>query len=506
MRLPIHSRSPRRPDPSECGIDRSAGEAGVRTCLLARATLEKIVPWAACAVFLLWVPFLLPASHSPDDAEPEILNGAYRLSRGLPLYHGVEGPPWVITPYPPLYSALVAAGLRVTGLSYRPARLVSLLSSGALGLALVTLSRRWHGSSRPGLWAACLLVLVPAVLYNCGRPHPQMLAVTLSVWSYVFLESPGILSGLVSPLFAVLALYTKQTQIALPLAASLFMVLRQRARLVPYILALTLFAVPPLVCLEALTHGAFLDSIGRLALLPYDFTQLLTVPIEHMGIFFLFTGLAATRLLARFRAGAVEVLDVYLAVLALVTLLTLGRVGAHSQYVLELLVLVAVYLVKHGGLYPRPGGEGRTRLQLAALLVYAPLFVLVQEGPFDRSSFESAPVMRALLASASGPIVSQQGSFSLFTRGEIHVQLFHFMGLARMGVWDEAPLLREVEEHRVAWVVTESPLEGPLQGNPARERFSPELWEALGRNYERRAHYGPYYVYGPAPLRKAGSP
>jgi hypothetical protein len=472
--------------------------------LLARAepTLERLVPWAALVVFLLWAPFLVPAFHSPDDAEPEILNGAYRLSRGLPLYHGTEGPPWVITPYPPLYTALVAAGLRITGLSYRPARALSLVSSAALGLALATLSRRWYGSWRPGLRAGCLLLLVPAVLYNCGRPHPQMLAVTLSLWSYVLFESKGALSRLASPLLAVLAVYTKQTQIALPLAAVLFLFWRERARLVPYVLALGVFAVPPLLWLESTTRGAFLDSIGRLALLPYDFTQLFTVPIQHMGIFFLFIGLAAHRLARRLRERTIEPLDVYLAVLALVTLPTLARLGAHSQYVLELLVLIAVYLLRHGGLRPQPGGEGAWSLQLAALLVYAPLFVLVQEGPFERSSFESAPKVRDLVLSAPGPIISQQGSFSLFTRGEIHVQLFHFMGLTRTGVWDESPLLRELTEHRVAWVITESPLESPLTGSPQEERFTPELWRALGQNYERRAQYGPYYVY--APLTRPG--
>ena len=105
--------------------------------------------------------------------------------------------------------------------------------------------------------------------------------------------------------------------------------------------------------------------------------------------------------------------------------------------------------------------------------------------------------VRALLETVPGPIISQQGSFPLFTRGEIHIQLFHFMGLVRMGSWDQTPLLREVEEQRIAWVVTESPLEGPLEAYPDKERFSPELWRDLGRYYVRQAQIGPYYVYAP---------
>jgi hypothetical protein len=464
----------------------------------AERVLVGLVTWGAVLTFFLWLPLVSPSSHSFDDAEPEILNGAYRLSRGLPLYHGLEGPPWVVTPYPPLYTALVALSLRETGLSFAPARLLSALSTLALGLAIVALAKRWQGRAGPGVWAACLLMLVPAVLYNSVRPHPQMLAVALSVWSFALFESPHkILSNFVSPLLAVLACYTKQTQIALPLAMGLFLLLKNRPRFVPYAFTIAGLGLPPLFFLQRVTGGAFLNSIGRLAILPYDSIQIATVAIEHMGILFPFIGLAFGRLFSRLRRSVLEPVDGYLLVLALFTIPTLGRVGAHTQYVLETLVVIVLYLLATGGFSFRPGREGWAVFQFVVLFVYAPAYVLLQEGIFDRASNAAAPEVRALLASRPGPIVSQQGSFSLFTRGEIHVQLFHFMGLHRMGSWNQEPLLREVEEHRIAWVVTESPLEGPLEGYPDKERFSPELWADLGRHYLRRAKIGPYYVYAP---------
>jgi hypothetical protein len=138
-------------------------------------------------------------------------------------------------------------------------------------------------------------------------------------------------------------------------------------------------------------------------------------------------------------------------------------------------------------------------------MAYAAAFVLLQEGPWDRAALRSAPAVRALLSTEPGPILSQQGSFPLFTRGEIHVQLFHFAALARQGRWDERPLLREVEEGRLAWVVTESPLEDEPDED-ARERFTPELWAALARHYVRRGFFYPYYVYGPrAPAARRSS-
>jgi hypothetical protein len=466
------------------------------------AFLRRLLPGFALLTCLLWVPLVLPAHHSWDDADPEILNNAYRLSRGLPLYHGVTSPPWVVNPYTPLYHALLAPALRVTGLSYRPARLLSLLATAALGAALALLGRRWRGRAREGLWAACFLLIVPAVLYNCARPHPQMLAVALSVWSFTLFESERpLLAGLLSPLLAVLAVYTKQTQIALPLAMGLFLAWKGRRRLPAYFGTVALLGLAPIPFLQAWSQGAFLDCIVSMNLLPYDALEIPAVLIEHAGVLAPFLGLALWRLWPRLRERRLEPIDFYFAVVIILTVPSLGRAGAHGQWVVELLVVAVLFLLRTGGLsFP----QGRVRLgvaQLALVLAYAPAFVLLEEGLWDRASIRAAPEVRAIIESAPGPVISQQGSFSLFTRGEIHVQLFHFAGLTRQGRWDERPLLREVEERQIRWVVTEFALEEPVVDDDAQERFTPELLEALRRNYLRYAQRGPYFLYSPRGAR-----
>jgi hypothetical protein len=466
--------------------------------------LRRLVPWVALLTCVLWAPLILPARHSWDDADPEVLNNAYRLSRGEPLYHAVTAPPWVVSPYTPLYHALLAAALRTTDLSYRPARLLSLLASLALAAALAVLARRWRGRVREGLWASCLLLILPAVLSNVARPHPQMLAVALSVWSFTVFESRHrSLALFLSPLLAVLAVYTKQTQLALPLALGLWLLRKDRPRLIAYVTTVALLGLAPVPWLEAWTGGHFLEGVVGMNFLPYHGAQIVPVLIHHAGPFFPFLFLALSRLATRLRAGTLEPIDGYFLVVVLVTVPSLGRAGASGQWVVELLVVGALFLLRTGGLHFPPAQRRLAIAQLAFVLAYAPAFVLLEEGPWDRASIRAAPAIRAILESAPGPVISQQGSFSLFTRGEIHIQLFHFASLARMGRWDQGPLLREVEERRVAWVVTEFPLEEPLTDDDARERFTPELHAALGRNYIRQAHLGPYFVYSPrdAPTR-----
>jgi uncharacterized membrane protein YhaH (DUF805 family) len=477
------------------------------TAAKAQERLARLVPCFAILVVACWIPLLLPPHHSFDDAEPEILNGAYRLARGLPLYHGLEGPPWVITPYPPLYTGLVALAVRLTSLSFLPGRLISLLSTLCLAWAFVVLARRWGGKARDGLFAFALVLLIPAGVHNAFRPHPQMFAVALSVAAFVTFGEPS-LPWVVSPVLAVLACYAKQTQIALPLATGFFLLTRDRPRLARYALSVVILGLVPFLVLEGATDGAFFESIGPLAVLPYSLLQVFTMGIQLLGFLLPFHCLAFVRLRDRVRRGELELLDVYLVAVVLVTIPTLGRAGAYTQYVLELVVVEVLYLLRTGGFAFPAGWERFGVVQLLALFLYGPAFVLVQEGSFDRASNKAAPEVRALLETVPGPILTQQGSFSLFTRGEIHIQLFHFVGLARLGRWDEGLILGEVRSRALAWVVTESPLEGPLDTNPDRERFTPELWEALGANYERRALIGPYYVYAPrgSPAATARTP
>ncbi len=461
------------------------------------ARLRRLVPLWALVVAALWAPLVSDARHSWDDADPEVLNHAWRLACGRPLYRPIDGRPWIVNPYTPLYPLVAAAGLRVTGLSYRPARLVSLVAFAAIVIALVRLAWRSGRGTAEALWSAALLLLVPATLYNVARPHPQMLAVALSLWAFVLFESPRRLCAeLASPLLAVLAVYTKQDQFVLPVALGAWLLWRDRPRLLRYATAVAAFGLVPVPFLHAATGGTFLESVVGMNFLPYRPAQIASVFLEHAGIFLGFLGLALARLWPRLRRLEIEPLDAYFALLVPVTVASLGRAGAHGQYVVEVLVLCVVYLLRHGGLRFGAGREAVACVQLGLLLAYAPAFVLLQEGPWDRASLRSAPAIRALLETEPGPVLSQQGSFPLFTRGEIHVQLFHFAALARQGRWDQQPLLREVEEGRLAWVVTEFPLEGEVDED-GRERFTPELRSALSRHYVRRAFLYPYYVYRP---------
>ncbi len=464
-----------------------------------RDYLFAIVPIAAVICLLCWCYVAVRPAHAWDDAEPEILNQSWRLADGRQLYPSIETPPYVHTAYPPVYLALVAVALRQTGLSYVPAKLVSFVSALAIGCALAMLARFGKRDRRLAWWALGVLFLLPAFLYNSARSHVQMLAVALSLFSFVLFLRKGNFSLVASALLAVLAVYTKQTQIALPIAMVAFLARSDFNRLVIYLGTLLAAGVPPLFWLQWRTGGLFLDHTVTLNRLSYSVSDIPLVLLHWAGPLFIFIWLAAADCWRRIRQRRPEAVDFYLMSVAVVMIIFSGRLGAHSQYVVEFCVVtVGVIVLSEFD----PVFVARSRLiawcQVLVLIVYCPFFIFVEEGRFGMASNRAAGQIYAKLKAVPGPVLSQQSSFSLFTNGEIPIQLFHFTALARAGLWDMGKLERQIDIRTFAWVVTEFPIESDQLSADDLERFTPEVVEALRKNYSRVEAITPYFIYRPA--------
>jgi hypothetical protein len=470
----------------------------------AQGRLCRLVPVIAVLCILAWCFVSLHSNFSRDDADSEILNQAWQLANGQDIYRDINTPPFAFAAYPPLYFALVAALLKITGLSFLPAKLLSFLAAVSIGAAFVRMSREWKGTVKNGLWLSFLLFLIPAFLYNAVRSHVQILAVAFSIWSLVFfLRNRWWATAVVSPLLAVLAVYTKQTQIALPLAAILFLAFRNRRWLLPYLATIAIAGLVPFFWLQRVTHGDFFLNTFSDANLAYNVWQIPLILIHHAGPVFIFLAFALRICWKRRASGRWDIVDYYLICITAATVISVGRIGAHGQYVVEWIVVSLLYLLYTTDIPSLPGKKLLVSLQILILLVYAPLFVLVEEGIGNYSSYRAAQKVYPLIKEHAGPILSQQGSFALFARGRIYIQLFHFTGLYRSGLWDENLLVKRIDDRIFSWIITEFPLENPDLSADDRERFTPEMVEALRRNYRRKITIPPYYLYRPEPPERA---
>jgi hypothetical protein len=476
------------------GIENNSTSGLVR----ARPFFCRLVPAAAILCFVVWCFISVRPDFSWDDADPEVLSQAWRLAKGQSIYHAIDAPPFTFAAYTPVYYALSALLMKFTGLNFLPAKLLSFLAALCIAWAFVRLDREWNNTVKGAVWAAFFLFLIPAFLYNSTRANVQVLAVAFSTWSLVFfLRNRRMETVIVSPLLAVLAFYTKQTQVALPLAMMIYLALRNRRWLIPYAATLAVAGLIPFLWLQRITSGYFFFDTVRLANISYSVLQIPLILISHAGPVFLFIGVALLISWKRFRDRTWEPIDLYLGSVLIITLISLGRIGAHGQYVVELLVVTLLYLLRTTGLPSIQGKEALVTLQIIFLLCYTPLFIFLQEGLFDIPANKAATQIYPLLRTQSGPILSQQGSFALFGRGEIFIQLFHFTALSRAGMWDQNLLLREINAKTFSNVITEFPISRSILSADDAERFTPEALEALRKNYRLDRTLIPYYLYVP---------
>jgi hypothetical protein len=457
--------------------------------------LKWIVPIAAVVCLVAWGYVTVRTTHAWDDAEPEILNQAWRLASGSPLYPPIDEAPFLHTAYPPVYFGLVASMLKVTGLSYIPAKIVSLISVLLIGLAISSIASTWGVERRSAWWMLCLLILLPAFLYNTTRVHVQMLAVAFSLTALALFHKRSSLALTASAVAAVLAIYTKQTQIAAPLAIVCWLAFNDVRRVFIYLGTVIVLGVPFYSLLQAETNGLFLEHTFSLNRLAYSMADVPFVLLHWAGPLFLLIGIAASDVAMRARQRSTDVVDVYFAIVLVITAITCGRLGAHSQYVIELAVAAVLIILRR--LTQSPWSNRLVQLQAVILLVYAPLFVSLEEGRSGMASNRAAPRVHQLIATSPGPVLSEQGSFPLFRDEYIPIQLFDFTALARQGRWDMNKLRAQIDAKLYPWVITEFAIENGQMTSDDRERFTPEIVAALKENYVRVESIPPYFIYRP---------
>ncbi|MCW5981638.1 MAG: hypothetical protein KIT09_26375 [Bryobacteraceae bacterium] len=475
------------------------GEGGLaRPVMPLRRRLERLVPIWFAVCFLCWALIYVSPRHSFDDADPEILNQAWRLANGKTIYPAIGNPPYVHNAYTPLYYLLVGEALRRTGLSYLPAAGVTLAASVAALAAFIELGRRWRGSWREGAWTGCLFFLVPAVLYNSVRTHPQMLAVALALWGLALASRNRFLpTAVLSPLFGALAIYTKHSVVALPLAIAAWLLFRNRRWLPAYLLTLGAAVTLPFLWLQKETGGNFWLDAVKFNAIGYSIRQIPLIMIHHAGPLFLFIGAAAAAAWRRLRPNAFDLADLYFFAAALTTIAACGRTGAHTQYVIEFCAAALALLLRTSGIRSMPGRNRLAAAQILVLLVYTPLYVALENGPFALESRRAAAAILPLVSGSRGPIISQQGGFALFGSGEIYIQLGHFVNLSRAGLWDRNKIVLDIDNRQAEWVITQFDVNSGALTDDDRERFTPDIIEAIRRDYRLEKVVAPYYLYRP---------
>ncbi len=481
----------------------AASLRAVSMVLLVAASL--LLLWQLLPRLALFVNVSVASLRYPwviDAAEAVNIQSAYTIAQGHDPY-GTDPHGFVATPYPPVYLALAALWLRLGGLSLLGGRVLSLLATCAVaGLAGALVARetgqRLAGLLAGGLFLACGPTIVWAAFY---RQDLLALACGLAglVWLARWPQGRWLYGALVP---FVLAVYTKQSALAAPVAGCLYLLWRDRRGGLRFSLACAAALALPLVPLDLLTrHGFWRQVVADHALWQFDsFWRHLQRLVAYHAVLLPLAALGFVLLLRRRRPALV----VCYAPLAVGTIVGSGVVGANNNHLLEPLLASCILVGALAGLC-----GARWRHPSASALLVATLLLAVQlprmgavAAWYDTTLLPSA-ARAARLTQATELIRQGQGeiltddSFLLLRAGKDGAyQNVPMLGaLASAGRWDETPLLQDLARHRFALIVIDTDVTRPdLTGS----YWSAAALAALQRYY-RLLYRDVVFTYVPRP-------
>jgi len=415
--------------------------------------------------------------------------------------------PFVPGDYPPFYPLLNAVAIKLFGLNLWSGRLISFLATIGISVVLYL----WvYRATRRGSWASCICLvpfLSPLFFNRTAFYRVDVLAATLSFLGvYLLSVSKGERGDLPAVAILVLALYTKHSMVAAPVACFLylFFIDRRRALRLAGWLCGTGGAIF-LLCTIATRREFF-----RHLILYHAMSCDLETFRVHCQKFVSWTApfifcWSAILVLALVRRRKPSLAELYCAA-CLVHFLFLRRAGASMHYLLE--PSVACFLAT-GLLLPRiedtVGRKSYVPVTAAVLLALA-IAIQFRACGGDYAGEKMLTALRVALdrdrqimdevRARPGEILAENPSYALLAGRDMSVSRFHIAQLAREGRFDQSRIIQAIERGRFSLIILHSPAHQPSRDT--RVCFTDEMLAAIAEHYfPLPDRYAGRWLYGP---------
>ena len=475
---------------------------------------------------LLWSAF----NPFPNDiVEASIVLLGRMMARGEPIYRDVSMQPYVVNPYNPLHTMMIAALVRIFGVTFVPCKLFSLLVTLLVAVLIFLSIRAAAGRS---YWAAVfslLFLIEPGTIFWGTAVRIDMLTIVFSFGAlYLYMIGKG--RGLIYVCLLLLgAFFTKQSSIAALCAITAHLFLGgERKKAALFFLSFSLITAAIMITLNGFTGGHYFFSVVRFHMLTGTDPEPAKLIIasflkNHLPLLILtITSAAAITGLKGFPRRSQALLYVfYLAVLVLQSS-TVFKKGASHNHFLELnalcCILIGIFFTYSFSLAECPGGEKSGKLHpavpaaLSALLIliqviflWGPAYLFYLPGIAGRSlvSGSPPPLYRRIVGEGRqlmdairnypDPIWSENVAFLLLSDRQIVMgEPFGYTSLPE-NLWDSAAMLSYFRDRKFSLVIL-----GDRNLPGLANRLSEQAFSEVQKNYVLKEKIGPYHLFVPS--------
>ena len=444
---------------------------------------------AAVVIFSLHTFLSVAYRYSLDYGEAPLIDQAIRLSRGENIYRSdLSTPPYTIANYPPLYVITLIPFLNWFDSPFHMARVISviatLLSATFISLIIYQLSKNRYAA----LITAFLFLANPYVVQWSVRARIDSVALAFATGALFVLVrwQKERWSWIVGGLLLVAAIYTRQSYaLAAPLASFIWIWTQDKRRAIWLALLVGGLGVALFFMINTLTDGGFYYNIITANVNEFSWGRLGQNLIQVWRDNYIILALSGLFLFFGWRSQRSWPLVAFFLVGALLSALTVGKIGSNVNYFLELaaaLALVGGALVVWSE--PQPWPVTAVLLLIAlqfGLSLRASLQLnvdwILSQRYFD---FNAMQLLEQEVKEMDGPVLADE-YMGLLTMNDrpIYLQPFELSQLANAGMWDQQPLLNEIKDQNIDGILIHHFDTSPVH----KERWTPELLAAIDEYY-----------------------
>lgn len=304
--------------------------------------------WVASAlaaiVLLCYVATMLWAANELSPPESVVAAQSLMLAHDGTLYYGLKHYPFTVCAYMPSFYWIESGLIRIGLSAFHAGRWISVMAS----LGLIVLCGRialLYTGDRHAAWVASLAAASSSLLGSWGTiGQVDMLAAFFALaafYNYSRFEVRGANSLWIAGVYAALALFTKQTMMAAPVAIFLCLWVRDRKKALWFGALLGGGVAAVVLATNAALDGRFLANTVFANMNPFSAAKFLAQIRYFASISFGLLAIVAVSF-GRMLRGRALAPCVYLILATLVFLGTAAKVGSDTNYQIESTVILAI--------------------------------------------------------------------------------------------------------------------------------------------------------------------
>lgn len=384
--------------------------------------------------------------------------------------------PYMISFYPPVHYAILGHLINLFGDSLIVGRVLNLVTTAGCCVLVGLIVHRLTGNKLIGLIAGLLPMTHPVILNWSMIVRVDLMAVMWSLAGiYLVLRFHPSRWMYLSIPFLLLAVYTKQSMLAGTVAVGLYLLIRNWRQGLIYCGALGGVGLAGLVAATVATDGEFFNCLFTYQQLePYfkrfadDFVLVGYTPLVPAIVLTVYYIIKH-----RLTLPAMFVL-----VALPVNFVLIYRLGSSHIYFVEIIMAMSITaaLALHELQSIRLTAVALPVFAITLMSLYSSYTVPMEIYRGYQDNYQDAV---EVIADADYPVLTEHCQLVLDAGQEPYYEPFMFLNLARLGLWDEGKLIRDLDERRIDYVVSDLTL--PRTDNL---RYSLAIQEAVVNNYQ----------------------